>query len=164
MIEIKKPNFLQKLIKKFVKTTIGTAIMKRILHHLDRFTFKLTKGKHTMASILSGLPIIIMECRGAKTGKTFDIPLVGIPIDDNIGIIASNWGQKRYPNWYYNIKKNPEVIIKYKKQEASYNAVEIDGLEREKYWKLANECYQGYKKYDEITIRTVPVIRLSPVQ
>ncbi len=164
MIEIKKPNFFQNLIKKFVKTRIGTAVMRRILHHLDRFTFKLTKEKHTMASILSGLPTIILQCRGAKTGRTINTPLIGIPIDDNIGIIASNWGQQRNPNWYYNIKANPDVIIKYKKQEAKYNAIEIDGLDRDKYWKIANEMYPGYKRYAEIAHRAIPVIKLSPVQ
>lgn len=161
MISIKKANIIQKLMVKFLKTRVGTAIIAPIVSTLDRFIFKITKKKHTFASVMTGLPLIFLHCTGAKTGKNYQIPLIGIPIDDSIIIIASNWGKSNYPGWYHNIMMKPEVEVSYGNKTWQYIATETEGEDREIYWLLANEIYPGYEGYARRADRIIPVIKLS---
>jgi hypothetical protein len=39
------------------------------LHHLDRLVFRLTKGRHTFANVISGLPVVMLTTTWAKSGK-----------------------------------------------------------------------------------------------
>lgn len=161
MISTKKGNLIQRLNVNFLKTRLGTVIIGPISPPLDRFIFKITKKKHSFASILTGLPLIFLHCTGAKSGKKYKIPLIGIPDGDDIIIIVSNWGKSHYPGWYHNIKANPEVEVSYGDTTKQYIATETDGEEREIYWILANDIYGGYEGYARRANRPIPVIKLS---
>ena len=67
---------------------------------------KTTKGRHTL-SYTSGLPIVLLRTTGAKSKLPRTVPLVGMPVDGGLAIIASNFGQTRHPAWYYNLRANP---------------------------------------------------------
>jgi F420H(2)-dependent quinone reductase len=41
----------------------------RTLHHLDRRVYQLTGGRTTFAAWASGLPVIMLETTGAKSGQ-----------------------------------------------------------------------------------------------
>ena len=40
-------------------------------------------------------------------------------------LIASNWGQKHHPAWYFNLVKQPRATLKFDGHEGSYVAREI---------------------------------------
>jgi deazaflavin-dependent oxidoreductase (nitroreductase family) len=91
------------------------------------------------------------------------VSLVGIPVDEGLVVIASNWGQTHYPAWYHNVKASPEVKVGQNGRSATYIAREVEGAERERYWQLANQYYIGFSHYARhASHRRIPVILLMP--
>ncbi len=132
------------------------------MHHVDRLVLRLSKGRHTAVNLLTGLPVVTLTAIGAKSGRARAVPLIGIPVEDKVVLIASNWGQNHHPSWYYNLKANPEVVLAIKGEESSYLASEVSGDEREQYWQEAVSIYAGYAAYKQRTGgREIPVMVLA---
>jgi deazaflavin-dependent oxidoreductase (nitroreductase family) len=112
---------------------------------------------------LTGLPVIILKVKGAKSGLERRTPLVGVFEGDKIILIASYFGNRRHPAWYHNIKTNPKVQVEYKGVEKTFKAYEVEGDERKKYWELAEDFFLGYRNYKKWAgDRQIPVIVLEP--
>jgi deazaflavin-dependent oxidoreductase (nitroreductase family) len=132
------------------------------LHHADIFLLRLSRGKWTFAE-LPGLPIIELTTTGAKTGRQRTLPLTGLPDGEKIGLIASNFGQKKNPAWYYNLKANPECIVKKDGQTRTYIAREADDQENKFYYDMAVSYYIGYAAYKQRAgERKIHVMVLEP--
>ncbi len=52
----------------------------RTLHHLDRLVYRLTRGRATFVSLVTGLPIVQLTTTGAKSGHRHTFPLVALPM------------------------------------------------------------------------------------
>lgn len=157
-----KPNVYQKLVHRFLMLRYVSAFLSLVLHHADTLLLRLTRGKHTVAEIV-GLPIIQLTVKGAKTGQLRTVPLVSIVDGETLGLIASNFGGKHAPGWYYNLKANPECEVKFKGKLWVYIARETEGDEYLHYWMTAVSLYAGYEKYKErASHRHIPVMVLEP--
>jgi deazaflavin-dependent oxidoreductase (nitroreductase family) len=136
----------------------------RTLHHLDRAVYKLTRGRATFVSFVTGLPIVMLTTTGAKTGRHHTLPLVALPDGDRLVIIASNYGQQRNPAWYYNLRANPHVTITLGGATREMVAQELEGEERDRQYARGIEVYPGWTQYRErASNRRIPVIELTPV-
>jgi len=157
-----KPNAFQKLIHRFLMLRPVSAFLAVVLHHVDTFLLHFTHGRHTVTRII-GLPIIQLTTTGAKTGQLRTMPLVSLPDGEKIALIASNFGQKHSPGWYYNLKANPHCEVRFNSRSLRYIARESMGDEREKYFRMAVSYYGGYEKYKERAApRKIPVMVLEP--
>lgn len=83
----------------------------RVLHHIDRPLYRLTRGRHSFVSLVSGLPVVMLTTTGARTRQQRVSPVVGLPDGDNLAVIASNWGQRHHPAWYHNLRACPEATV-----------------------------------------------------
>jgi deazaflavin-dependent oxidoreductase (nitroreductase family) len=79
------------------------------LHHLDRPVLRLSRGRYSLTRLLAGLPVVTVTTIGAKSGQPRSLPLVALPDGEHVILIASNYGQKHHPAWYYNLRAHPEV-------------------------------------------------------
>jgi deazaflavin-dependent oxidoreductase (nitroreductase family) len=135
----------------------------RTLHHLDRVVYKLTRGRATFVSLVTGLPIVMLTTTGAKTGRRHTLPLVALPDGDRLVIIASNYGQQRNPAWYYNLRADPRVTIIFGGATRQMAARELEGEERERQYARGIEIYPGWTQYRKRAAhRRIPVIELTP--
>lgn len=160
----KKPNALQKLIHLFIMQRPVTAFFASTMHHIDGIALKLTNGKYTISEI-GGWPIIQLTTTGAKTGKLYASPLIGLIDGEKIGLVASSFGRERNPGWYYNLKAFPECEVLFQGRSAKYIAREIEGNEREKYWQMAVSYYKGYELYKtRAAPRKIPIMLLEMVK
>jgi deazaflavin-dependent oxidoreductase (nitroreductase family) len=158
----KRPNALQRFVHRFLMLWLVSAFMARVLHHLDTFVLRLTRGKYTVTQIV-GLPIIQLTTTGAKTGQVRTLPLVGLVDGEKIALIGTNFGQKHNPSWYYNLKAHPECQVSIGGRKDTYIARETEGDEREKYWQMAVSYYKGYDAYRvRAAHRKIPVMVLEP--
>jgi deazaflavin-dependent oxidoreductase (nitroreductase family) len=158
MKQPKRPSILT-LLKAFVATKPGVWFYKHIVRHLDAPLLRWSKGRINLAI---GLPVMLVSTIGAKSGEKRSQPLL-VTIDaPNLILVASNFGQARHPSWYYNLRKNPLAEVTYQGQTRTYNAHEANGAERERCWKLAQNLYAGYAKYQSRTARQIPVMVLVP--
>lgn len=135
-----------------------------ILHRLDEPALRYSQGRFSFASLLTGLPIVMLTTVGAKSGRPRRLPLVGIPDGNGYILIASNWGQARQPAWYYNLRAHPEASLTRGGVTRRYVARETAGEERAACWQRAVALYAGYAAYEaRAGERVIPVLRLSPL-
>jgi deazaflavin-dependent oxidoreductase (nitroreductase family) len=159
----KQVPFYHKITRRLVSTKPAAWLLSRFAHLIDRFLLSRTNGRYSAAVILTGMPIINLTTIGARSGRPRKVPLLSIPDGKNIILIASNWGQQHHPGWYHNIRSNPEVQVESQAGAPSYEAREVMGEERERYWETAVEYYPGYKAYKKwAKEREIPVIVLTP--
>jgi len=60
---------------------------------------------------LHGQPVIVLTCKGAKSGKMRKTPLMRIEHHGTYAVVASNAGAPTHPSWYSNIVANPLVAL-----------------------------------------------------
>jgi deazaflavin-dependent oxidoreductase (nitroreductase family) len=136
----------------------------RTLHHIDRVAFRVTRGRATFVSRVTGLPIVMLTTTGAKSGRPHTLPLVGLPEGDRLVVIASNYGQSRNPCWYHNLRANPRATIAFEGVTREVTARELAGEERERQYARGIAIYPGWREYRKrASHRQIPVVELTPV-
>jgi deazaflavin-dependent oxidoreductase (nitroreductase family) len=155
-------------IQRFMRWSAATGpiswFYRRVLHHVDRAVYRLTRGRHTLSSFVSGLPVVMLTTTGAKTGQQRTSPVLAVPDGVNLVVIASNWGQGHHPAWYHNLCADPAVTITVGGVSRPARAREATGEERERLWQRDVEIYPGRTVYERrATHRRIPVVVLAPV-
>jgi deazaflavin-dependent oxidoreductase (nitroreductase family) len=157
-------NALQRGIRRFAASGPGSFVFARILDHLDRPVYRATRGRHTLTSVLAGLPVVVLTTKGARSGRSSSVPLVGLPTPDGIAVIASNYGQRHNPAWYHNLRAAPEAEIAVDGARTPVRAVEVEGDRRARIWEQALKVYPGYSTYERrASNRRIAVFVLEPV-
>jgi deazaflavin-dependent oxidoreductase (nitroreductase family) len=157
-----RANRVQKLLRRFAASGPGAWLFARILHHIDRPVHRLTRGRYTFASLVSGIPVVMLTTIGAKTGRPRTVPVLGIPTPDGLAIIASNFGQYRNPGWYHNVRAHPEADVVLDGIHESVRAVEVDGERRAEIWQAGLRIYPGFGQYERrASHRDIPVLVLE---
>ncbi len=159
-----RPNALQRWLQRIPASRLGAQILSRFGHSLDAFVHRISGGRWpSLAPFLFGFPTAALECVGARSGKTYLIPLVVIPDGSRVLLVASNWGRPRHPSWYYNLKKNPEVKLHFGGAARPYTARELhDEDEYSQKWEVAASLYAGYNAYRRRSGRRIPLFELTP--
>jgi F420H(2)-dependent quinone reductase len=96
-----------------------------------------------------------------QTGQPRTLPLIALFEGETIALVASSFGRKQNPAWYFNLKAHPECQVQWNGRTGIYLARETSSAEYEKYWQLAVFSYAGYEKYKEWAGRKIPVMVLE---
>jgi deazaflavin-dependent oxidoreductase (nitroreductase family) len=156
-------NAAQRAVRRFASSGPGSWVFARLAHHLDRPVHRWTDGRHTAASLLTGLPILMLTTTGAKSGKRRTVPVLGLPTAEGLAIIASNYGQERHPAWYHNLRKDPRAEVAMDERVWPARAVEVEDERRERVWQEALKIYPGYATYEKrADHRRIHVFVLEP--
>ena len=159
---IRKPNAVQKALHRLFMLQPVTAFFASRVHRIDQAMLTLTKGRYTVTEIL-GWNVIQLMTLGAKTGQRRSVPLLAVYDGKKIGLVASSFGRKHNPAWYYNLKAHPECQVQRNGKIGMFIAREVSGDEYRKYWQLAVSCYEGYEKYRiRAPHRRIPIMVLEP--
>ena len=157
-------NFVQKFLRRFAASGPGSWLFARIMHRIDRPVYRLTRGRYTFASLLSGIPVVMLTTTGAKSGQPRTVPVLGIPWQDGVAIIASNFGQYRHPACFHNLRAHPEAEVVVDGTRRSVLAVEAEGERRAEIWKEGLRVYPGFGQYERrASHRRISVFVLEPV-
>jgi len=106
----------------------------------------------------TGLPVIIVTTRGAKTGKVRKTALMRVEHDGEYALVASMGGAPKNPVWYYNLKADPDaVMIQDGLEPFDAHVRELSGDERAEWWDRAVAAYPDYAQYQTNTTRLIPV-------
>ncbi len=153
----------QRGLRAFGATPPGTWLFSRLLRRLDAPLLQASDGRYSVTSLASGLPIISLTTTGAKSGQPRTVPLIAIPDDGRLILIASNWGSGKLPAWYYNATANLGVTVTLAGESTAWRAEELSGREREVAWEKAAAAYPGYRQYAARNPdQTIPVLALTP--
>jgi deazaflavin-dependent oxidoreductase (nitroreductase family) len=117
----------------------------------------------TKSNTLRGRPVIVLTTVGAKSGKLRKTPLMRVEHDGEYAVVASQGGSSKHPTWYWNLKKHPHVELQDGAEKHDYTARELEGEEREIWWRRANETWPAYDSYQARTDRQIPVFLLTRI-
>ena len=159
---MRRHNGFQKLLHRILMLRSVTAFAASRVHHVDQAILKLTREKFTLSELL-GWNIIQLTAIGAKTNQPRTMPLVAVFDHETIALVASSFGRKNNPGWYYNLKAHPECEVQFNGRSGKHIAHEAGGEEYERFWQMAVSSYEGYDKYKQRAAhRHIPVMVLEP--
>jgi deazaflavin-dependent oxidoreductase (nitroreductase family) len=106
-------------------------------------------------------PIILVTMTGAKTGRELCSPLAYSTDGDDLVVIASMAGFRNNPNWYHNLRANPEVTIEIGTDSYEAVAVLTEGEERDRLYAAQAEQLPIFHTYaQKASPRVIPVFRI----
>jgi deazaflavin-dependent oxidoreductase (nitroreductase family) len=143
-----RANAVQRALRRLAASGPGSLVFARILHRIDRPVFRLTRGRATFASVISGLPVVMLTTAGARTGRPRTVPLLGLPTPDGLAVIASNWGRRDPAAWERNLRADPVATLAIGGHARRVRAVEARGEERDRIWREGLEVYPGWAAYE----------------
>ena len=109
----------------------------------------------------TGLPVVIVTNRGAKTGAIRKTPLMRVEHEGSYAAVGSKGGAPQNPVWVYNLRTNPHVVVQDGPHTWEMTARELTGGERELWWERATAAYPPYTEYQQRTDRLIPVFVLE---
>jgi deazaflavin-dependent oxidoreductase (nitroreductase family) len=108
-----------------------------------------------------GATILLLTTTGRTSGESRTTPLIQRTDDGRWVLVASKGGAPQNPDWYENLKADPEATIEVKGEEVPVRAATAEGEERSRLWSLMSEVWPAYDDYQTKTDRQIPVVVLS---
>ena len=108
-----------------------------------------------------GAPMLILHTTGAKSGKERENPLMYRDEGDAIAIFASKAGAPDNPDWFHNLKADPDVSIEVGTETRALRARIAEGDERDAIWERQKSDYPQFAEYEANTDRVIPVVVLE---
>lgn len=110
----------------------------------------------------TGMPVILLTTRGAKSGKLRKTPLMRVEHEGRYAAVASLGGSPKHPVWYFNVQADPQVELQDGPAKQDMTAREVTGAEKAEWWERAVAAYPPYADYQKKTEREIPVFVLEP--
>jgi deazaflavin-dependent oxidoreductase (nitroreductase family) len=158
-----RANRFQRSMRTVAASGPGSWLFARVLHHVDRPVHRMTRGHRTFASIVSGLPVVMLTTTGARSGTPRTVPVVGLPTPDGLAVIASNYGQTHHPGWYYNLRADPTGTVTVDGLTRAFHATLAEGEVRARIWQEGLRVYPGWSQYERrASHRQIAIFVLEP--
>ncbi len=111
----------------------------------------------------SGIPIIVVTMRGAKSGNVRKIALMRVEHEGSYALVASRGGAEENPDWYTNLLAHPtEVLVQDGPAPFRASVREVTGDERALWWERSAQAFPTYNEYQTKTSRLIPVLIAEP--
>ncbi|HEY1651753.1 MAG TPA: nitroreductase family deazaflavin-dependent oxidoreductase [Acidimicrobiales bacterium] len=126
--------------------------------------YEASGGQRANTLLDTGLPIIVLTTRGAKSGKVRKFGLMRVEKDGEYALVASKGGMPENPAWYHNlVEHSGEVILQDGPDPFRVTVREVHGDEKQEWWERAVQDYPPYAEYQENTTRPIPVFIATPI-
>lgn len=120
--------------------------------------FRKNQGK--VGGNWEGAPLLLLNTRGARSGKPHVVPVMYLKEGDRYYVFASKAGADTHPDWYHNLKAHPEIQVEIGAEKLDARAEEVHGPERDRIYKRQSALYPRFGDYERKTKRRIPVIEL----
>jgi deazaflavin-dependent oxidoreductase (nitroreductase family) len=122
--------------------------------------FRANGGK--VGGWFEGAPMLLLHTTGAKSGLPRLNPLMYQQVGDDLAVFASKAGAPTNPDWYYNLRANPNVEIEVGTETIPVTAFVADDDERDRIWDIQKERYPTFAEYEKTAAgRKIPVVLLT---
>ena len=121
--------------------------------------YEKTGGAEGSTLLDTGLPVVIITSRGARSGKLRKTPVMRVEHEGRYAAVASQGGAPTHPFWYYNFRADPRVNLQDGPRTQEMVAREVTGPERAEWWERAVAAYPPYAEYQQRTSRRDPGVR-----
>ena len=113
---------------------------------------------------IANSPVLLLTTTGRRSGKQRTVPLFYLMDGRNVALVASNGGAVSHPTWWLNLKATPDAWIQIKSIRRRVKAEQASAAEKQRLWPRLTAMYPGYKRYQEITDRDIPVVILRSTE
>ncbi len=107
-------------------------------------------------------PLLLLHHTGAKSGVSRVNPVAYLPDEEPYLIWAANGGAPKNPDWYHNLKANPNTRIEVGSETIDVVAEEATGEERDTLFARAAKRYPQLIDVAQKADRVIPMIVLTP--
>jgi len=121
--------------------------------------FHANEGK--VGGPFDGTTLLLLTHRGAKTGTVRTNPLAYIEEDGRYFVFGSKGGASTNPDWYHNLRANPDATIEIGTKKFDVTAEVLTGEERDRVWTRNVRERPAFGDYEKRTSRKIPVIALT---
>ena len=132
----------------------------KVFMTVQAFVFRITGGR--LMGKLRGMDICVVKTTGAKSGKIRYIPLMLVPYEEGVILVASMGGAPAHPSWYWNIKAHPEVLVYLEGKKLDLVAEQVSDDKKAELWSLICSFYPPYDDNQKKTERNIPVFNCKP--
>jgi F420H(2)-dependent quinone reductase len=109
----------------------------------------------------SGVPVMILETVGRRSGRRRRTPVCYLPEGNNLIVVPANGGAKRVPAWWLNLSTAGEGIAIVGGRRDRVRPVLARAAERERLWQRFVAAYPGLDAYRERSRRELAVVVLE---
>ena len=130
------------------------------LSTLHTSAYRLTGGR--VGRRLVNNDMLLLTTTGRSSGRPHTIPLLYLRDEPDVLVIAS-WGGRDYPpDWYLNLRADPDVTVQIDGTTWRGVSAELIEPQRSEWWEHAVAAYDGYAEYQTRTERLIPIVRITP--
>lgn len=104
--------------------------------------------------------IILLHTKGRRTGQIRRVPVVRYPDGEDLIVIASKGGAPQHPDWFLNLRDDPQVWVRRKAEFFEGRASVLEGEEYQEMWRRVTGWTPGFQRYQDRTDRRIPLIRI----
>ncbi len=112
---------------------------------------------------LQGAEVCFVTMTGAKSGRSRTIPLMYVPYQGGVLLVASQGGAPRNPVWYGNLVKHPDIQVNHMGRGMKLRARLATAEEKPGLWPICDQHYAPYAEYRKRTPRDIPIFVCEPV-
>ena len=121
--------------------------------------FRTNEGK--VGGMFAGAPLLLLTTIGAKSGQLRVAPLAYTTDNGRLVVIASKGGAPTHPDWFYNVRANPDVTVEVGTETFPARATIPEVAERQRLFDLMAAQMPNFAEYQRNTTRKLPVIVLE---
>jgi deazaflavin-dependent oxidoreductase (nitroreductase family) len=125
------------------------------------FLHRLSGGR--LFNKLGGDDVCFVTMTGAKSGRRLTIPLMYVPYQQGVLLVASLGGAPKNPVWYGNLVKHPEIEVSHRGRRMKLRARLATPDEKPALWPICDRHYAPYAEYRKRTSRDIPIFVCEPV-
>jgi deazaflavin-dependent oxidoreductase (nitroreductase family) len=109
-----------------------------------------------------GVPVCLLSHTGRRSGRVRTTPLLFLADGDRVVVVASQGGLPRDPQWYLNVRANPQVTVQVRGEVRPMRARTATAQERSELWPRLVALYADFDAYQSWTDRVIPVVICEP--
>ncbi len=132
----------------------------KLVTRVHVFLHRLTGGRGF--NTLGGDEVCFVTMTGAKSGRRLTIPLMYVPHEKGVLLVASQGGAPRNPVWYANLVKHPEIGVSHRGRRMELRARLATAEEKPALWPICDEHYAPFAEYRRRTSRDIPIFVCEP--
>lgn len=129
---------------------------------LNVWIYEKTAGKIGGRFPGSGAPVCLVSYTGRKSGKRLTTPLIHIPHEGGVLLVASQGGLDTHPLWYRNIEANPSIQVNEYGTVRRMRARRATPEEKVELWPVVRAVYPDFDEYQARTDRDIPILICTP--
>ena len=128
-------------------TRVAGWVFSRTLRHLDTAVSRFTGGRHSAPSLLTGIAVLTVTTTGRRSGAPRTSHLIATPLDGDLALLGTNFGQPSTPAWVLNLEADPECTVTDRGRSVRARARHATPTEVEEVFARAATFYEGYRHY-----------------